>query len=99
MPENADKRQTPLTPFRSFQSTFPRLETPMLHRTLLFLGLTGLFLVSAAFADQPKKEVQRQADLPRANYPVTGSVSSMLQYHNSVFNSTATNASNEHVSI
>ena len=50
---NADKRQTPLTPVRPFQSTFPRLEIHMPHRTLFFLGLTGLFLVSAALADQP----------------------------------------------
>src|SRR6266403_5582148 len=89
---NADKRQTPLTPFRSFQSTFPRLETPMLHRTLLFLGLTGLFLVSAALADQPKKEVHSQADLPRATYPVTGSVSTLLQSDDSVFDSAVSKA-------
>jgi hypothetical protein len=86
------QRQTPLTPFRPFQSTFPRLETHMPHRTLLFLGLTGLFLVSAALADQLKKEVHSQADLPRATYPVTGSVSTLLQSDDSVFDSTVSKA-------
>ena len=64
----------------------------MPHRTLLFLGLTGLFLVSAALADQPKKEVHSQADLPRATYPVTGSVSTLLQSDDSVFDSTVSKA-------
>jgi len=67
----------------------------MLHRTLLFLGLTGLFLVSAALADQPKKEVHSQADLPRATYPVTGSVSTLLQSDDSVFDSTVSKAATD----
>ena len=64
----------------------------MPHRTFLFLGLTGLFLTSAALADQPKKEVHSQADLPRATYPVTGSVSTLLQSDDSVFDSTVSKA-------
>lgn len=65
---------------------YSKLETPF-YRGLIFLGLTGLFLVSATFADQPKKEVHSQADLPRATYPVTGSVSTLLQSDDAVFNS------------
>jgi hypothetical protein len=73
--------------FRAFQSAFPRLETRTRNRILLFLGLAGLFLVGAALADQTKKQVHSQADLPRANYPVTGSVSTLLQSDDSVFDS------------
>ena len=67
------------------RSLFPRLPTRMVnskspfHLRVIFLGLAGLFFVSAAFADQPKKEVHSQADLPRVIYPVTGSVSALLQ--------------------
>jgi hypothetical protein len=51
----------------------------------LLLFLSGLFFVSAAFADQAKKEVHSQADLPRTTYPVTGSISALLQSDDSVF--------------
>jgi subtilisin family serine protease len=83
------KRQTPnaVFPLRPFQSAFPRLETRMPYRILLCLGLSGLLPVSAALADHPKKEVHSQADLPRATYPVTGSVSTLLQSNDSVFDS------------
>jgi hypothetical protein len=59
-------------------------KSPFYRRVILF-GLAGLFIVSAAFADQPKKEVHSQADLPRAIYPVTGSVSTLLQSDDSAF--------------
>lgn len=55
-------------------------------------GLAGLFIVSAAFADQPKKEVHSQADLPRAIYPVTGSVSTLLQSDESAFDAVVNKA-------
>src|SRR5260370_5967424 len=64
----------------------------MPHRSVHLLGINGLVLVSAALADQPKKEVHSQADLPRATYPVTGSVSTLLQSDDSVFDSTVSKA-------
>jgi hypothetical protein len=64
----------------------------MSYRTFLFLGLAGLFFTGAALADQIKKEVHSQADLPRATYPVTGSVSTLLQSDDSVFDSTVSKA-------
>ena len=64
----------------------------MLYRTFLLLSLTGLFFTGAALADETKKEVHSQADLPRATYPVTGSVSTLLQSDDSVFDSTVSKA-------
>jgi hypothetical protein len=78
--------------YSPFQSTFLRLETRMPYRSFLFLSLTGLFFTGAALADQAKKEVHSQADLPRATYPVTGSVSTLLQSDDSVFDSTVSKA-------
>jgi subtilisin family serine protease len=46
-----------------------------------------LFLASPTFADQPKKEVHSQADLPRVSYPITGSISTLLKADNSTFDS------------
>jgi len=76
----------------AFKSTFLRLETRMSYRTFLFLSLTGLFFTGTALADQTKKEVHSQADLPRATYPVTGSVSTLLQSDDSVFDSAVSKA-------
>jgi subtilisin family serine protease len=78
--------------FPSFQSTFLRLETRMPYRTFFILSLIGLFFTGAALADETKKEVHSQADLPRATYPVTGSVSTLLQADDSVFDSTVSKA-------
>jgi subtilisin family serine protease len=66
-------------------------KSPFYRRVILF-GLAGLFIVSAAFADQPKKEVHSQADLPRAIYPVTGSVSTLLQSDESAFDAVVNKA-------
>ena len=80
------------------RSPFPRLQTRMLnskspfYRRVILFGLAGLFFVSAAFADQPKKEVHSQADLPRATYPVTGSVSTLLQSDDSAFDAVVNKA-------
>jgi hypothetical protein len=60
----------------------------MVYRAVISVGLAGLFFVGTAFADQQKKEVHSQADLPRATYPITGSVSTLLQSDDAVFNST-----------
>jgi subtilisin family serine protease len=54
-----------------------------LRRLLLFLF--GLFASSVAFGDLAKKEVHSQADLPRTTYPVSGSVSALLQSDDAVF--------------
>ena len=62
------------------------------YRRVIFFRLAGLFFVSAAFADQPKKEVHSQADLPRAIYPVTGSVSTLLQSDDSAFDAVVNQA-------
>ena len=66
-------------------------KSPFYRRVILF-RLAGLFFVSAAFADQPKKEVHSQADLPRAIYPVTGSVSTLLQSDDSAFDAVVNQA-------
>ena len=60
----------------------------MPYRTFVFLSLTGLFFIGAALCGEAKKEVHSQADLPRATYPFTGSVSTLLQSDDSVFDST-----------
>ena len=64
----------------------------MPYRTFVFLSLTGLFLIGAALCGEAKKEVHSQADLPRATYPFTGSVSTLLQSDDSVFDSTVDKA-------
>jgi subtilisin family serine protease len=64
----------------------------MPYRTFFILSLIGLFFTGAALADETKKEVHSQADLPRATYPVTGSVSTLLQSDDSVFDSTVSKA-------
>ena len=64
----------------------------MPYRTFVFLSLTGLFFAGAALADETKKEVHSQADLPRATYPVTGSVSTLLLSDDSVFDRTVSKA-------
>ena len=62
------------------------------YRRVISFGLASVFIVSAAFADQPKKEVHNQADLPRAIYPVTGSVSTLLQSDDSAFDAVVNQA-------
>ncbi len=65
--------------FPPFQAISFRLRIPMPNRALRFLAFAGLFVTDAALADQPKNEVHSEADLPRSSYPVTGSVSNLLQ--------------------
>ena len=64
----------------------------MPYRTFVFLSLTGLFFIGAALCGEAKKEVHSQADLPRATYPVTGSVSTLLLSDDSVFDPTVSKA-------
>jgi subtilisin family serine protease len=56
-----------------------------------FLLFAALFFVQGAFAD-PKHAVQSEADIPRATYSVTGSISTLLQSGDSVFASTVKQA-------
>ena len=64
----------------------------MPYRTFVFLSLIGLFFIGAALCGEAKKEVHSQADIPRATYPFTGSVSTLLQSDDSVFDSTVSKA-------
>jgi subtilisin family serine protease len=52
------------------------------------LFLVGLFFAGTASGDQLKHEVHSEADLPRTSYPVTGSISTLLQSDDSVFAAT-----------
>jgi hypothetical protein len=56
-----------------------------LRRLEIFLVMPTLYMASPTFADQPKKEVHSQADLPRISYPLKGSISTLLQADDSVF--------------
>jgi hypothetical protein len=58
-----------------------------LRRLEVQLVVPVLVLASSTFADQPKKEVHSQADLPRLSYPIKGSVSDLLQADESTFDS------------
>src|SRR5580700_4081282 len=49
-------------------------------------------LTCPTFADQAKKEVHSQADLPRVSYPFKGSISTLLQADDSTFDSTTSQA-------
>jgi hypothetical protein len=67
----------------------------MLYRSGCYYGLLlliGLSFAGTAFPDQPKRAVHSEADLPRTSYPVTGSVSTLLQSDDSVFASTVKQA-------
>ena len=60
----------------------------MLYRSSRYYGfllLAGLSFAVTALSDQAKRAVRSEADLPRATYPVTGSVSTLLQSEDSVF--------------
>lgn len=79
----------------AFQPAISRLEKSMLSSKLTsalrrlggLLAVPILFLASPTFADQPKKEVHSQADLPRVSYPITGSISTLLKADDSRFDS------------
>jgi hypothetical protein len=66
-----------------------------LRRLEVQLVVPVLFLASSTFADQPKKEVHSQADLPRLSYPVKGSVSDLLQADESTFDSATSKAATD----
>ena len=63
-----------------------------LRRLEVLLLISALFLPSLIFADQAKKEVHSQADLPRLSYPFKGSVTTLLQADASTFDSAASKA-------
>src|ERR1700721_3560869 len=79
----------------AFPAEICRLERAVLNSKLTsalrrlggLLAMPILFLASPTFADQPRKEVHSQADLPRVSYPITGSISTLLKADDSTFDS------------
>jgi hypothetical protein len=63
-----------------------------LRRLEALLLISALFLPGLIFADQAKKEVRSQADLPRLSYAFKGSVSTLLQADDSTFDSATSKA-------
>jgi subtilisin family serine protease len=61
-------------------------------RLKVLLIATFFSLPCLTFADQAKKEVHSQADLPRVSYPFTGSISALLKADDSTFDSTTSQA-------
>src|SRR6201998_1893041 len=70
---------------------YSKLATP-LRRLEVLLLISACSLPSLTLADQAKKEVHSQADLPRVSYPFTGSISTLLQADDSTFDSTTSHA-------
>lgn len=63
-----------------------------LRRLEVLLVFSALSLPSLIFADQAKKEVHSQADLPRLSYPFKGPISTLLQADDSTFDSATSKA-------
>jgi hypothetical protein len=63
-----------------------------LRRLEVLLLISAFSLPSLIFADQAKKEVHSQADLPRLSYPFKGSISTLLQADDSTFDSATSKA-------
>lgn len=63
-----------------------------LRRLEVLLLMSAFSLPSLTFADQAKKEVHSQADLPRLSYPFKGSISALLQADDSTFDSATSKA-------
>jgi hypothetical protein len=61
-------------------------------RLLMLFSLTELSVATVAFADQAKQQIHSQAELPRTTYPVTGSLSALLQSDDSAFNAASNQA-------
>jgi subtilisin family serine protease len=51
----------------------------------VFILAVSVSLITASIGTQPAKEVRSEADLPRMVYPISGSVSSLLQADNVAF--------------
>src|ERR1700676_1661743 len=51
----------------------------------VFILAVSVSLITASMAAEPAKEVRSEADLPRMIYPLSGSVSSLLQADNAAF--------------
>ena len=77
-----------------------RLEKYMLYSKLatavrrldVLLLISAFALRSLTFADEAKKEVHSQADLPRLSYPFKGSISTLLKADDSTFDSATSKA-------
>jgi subtilisin family serine protease len=78
-------------PYSKLATAVSRLEALLL--------ISVFCLPSLTFADQAKKEVHSQADLPRFSYPFKGSISSLLQADDSTFGSTTSQAATDIDSI
>jgi subtilisin family serine protease len=63
-----------------------------LRRLEVLLLISAFALPNLTFADQAKKEVHSQADLPRVSYPFKGSISTLLQADDSTFDSATSQA-------
>jgi subtilisin family serine protease len=61
-------------------------------RLKVLLVATLFSLPGMTFADQAKKEVHSQADLPRVSYPFKGSISTLLKADDSTFDATTSQA-------
>jgi subtilisin family serine protease len=70
---------------------YSKFATP-LRRLEVLLIISVLSLPSLTFADQAKKEVHSQADLPRLSYPYKGSINTLLQADDSTFDAATSKA-------
>jgi subtilisin family serine protease len=64
----------------------------VLRRLEALLFVSVFSLPSLSIADQARKEVHSQADLPRLSYPFKGSISTLLQADESTFDSATSKA-------
>jgi hypothetical protein len=71
-----------------FILSFPWLRISLVQKNLylwILILLLSNSLLSEVTAEQPQKEVRREADLPRTVYSIDGSVDRLLQSENAVF--------------
>jgi subtilisin family serine protease len=69
---------------------YSKLATALSRQALLLISV--FCLPSLTFADQAKKEVHSQADLPRFSYPFKGSITSLLKADDSTFDAATSQA-------
>ena len=63
-----------------------------LRRGEVLLLISAFALPSLTFADEAKKEVHSQADLPRVSYPFKGSITTLLKADDATFDSATSKA-------
>jgi hypothetical protein len=64
-------------------------------RLLILCSLTQWSVAGTGLADQAKQQVHSQADLPRTTYPVTGSLSALLQSDDPTFTTAISRAAED----